>query len=59
MKNWLNLNYKGKENYMSDVNESLEIIKNDIYIFLFFFFFCKSKPSIPGMQYTTVGTMGL
>ena len=30
MKNWLNLNYKGKENYMTDINESLEIIKNDI-----------------------------
>lgn len=30
MKNWLNLNYKGKENYMADINESLEIIKNDI-----------------------------
>ena len=30
MKDWLNLNYKGKENYMTDINESLEIIKNDI-----------------------------
>ena len=30
MKDWLNLNYKGKENYMNDINESLNIIKNDI-----------------------------
>ena len=30
MKDWLNLNYKGKENYMTDINESLELIKNDI-----------------------------
>ena len=30
MKNWLNLNYKGKENYMADINGSLELIKNDI-----------------------------
>ena len=30
MKNWLNLNYKGKENYMTDINGSLELIKNDI-----------------------------
>ena len=30
MKNWLNLNYKGKENYMNDINGSLELIKNDI-----------------------------
>ena len=30
MKNWLNLNYKGKENYMADIDGSLELIKNDI-----------------------------
>ena len=30
MKYWLNLNYKGKENYMTHINESLELIKNDI-----------------------------
>ena len=30
MKDWLNLNYKGKENYMADINESLQIIKNDM-----------------------------
>ena len=30
MKDWLNLNYKGKENYMTHINESLELIKNDI-----------------------------
>ena len=30
MKDWLNLNYRGKEDYMSDINGSLELIKNDI-----------------------------
>ena len=30
MKDWLNLNYKGKENYTNDIKESLNIIKNDI-----------------------------
>ena len=30
MKNWLNFNYKGKEDYMTDINGSLELIKNDI-----------------------------
>ena len=30
MKKWLNTNYKGMENYMSDVDGSLELIQNDI-----------------------------
>ena len=30
MKDWLNLNYRGKEDYMTDINGSLELIKNDI-----------------------------
>ena len=30
MKNWLNANYTGKENYMEDIDGSLELIKNDI-----------------------------
>lgn len=30
MKKWLNTNYKGTENYMSDVDGSLELIQNDI-----------------------------
>ena len=30
MKNWINANYKGKENYMEDIDGSLELIKNDI-----------------------------
>ena len=30
MKDWLNLNYRGKEDYMADINGSLELIKNDI-----------------------------
>ena len=30
MKAWINHNYKGKENYMDYINESLKFIKNDI-----------------------------
>ena len=30
MKDWLNFNYRGKEDYMTDIDGSLELIKNDI-----------------------------
>ena len=30
MKNWLNGNYKGKQNYIGDIEESLKLINDDL-----------------------------